>query len=88
MHVQPRARQGVAGGVLDGALRVRVTAAPADGRANRAVRRVLATALDVPASRVSLVKGARSRRKRVRIEGDAASLRLRVEALASLREAD
>lgn len=51
------------------ALHVRVTAPPAEGQANEACRDLLAKALDVPKSRLSLVRGAHSREKTFRIEG-------------------
>jgi uncharacterized protein YggU (UPF0235/DUF167 family) len=50
------------------ALRVRVTARPADGEANRAVTDLLAGALGVAASRIALVRGATSRDKLFRVE--------------------
>ena len=68
VRVQPRARQDEVVGWEDGTLRVRVTAAPRDGEANRAVTRVLADTFGVPASRIVLVRGAASRDKFFRIE--------------------
>lgn len=53
----------------NGALRVRVTAAPVDGAANDAVVRVLADALDVPRSSIEIVRGNRGRNKIVSIQG-------------------
>jgi uncharacterized protein (TIGR00251 family) len=53
----------------DGSLRLRVTAPPVDGAANAAVLRFLADALDVPRSRISLVSGEKSRRKRLVVAG-------------------
>jgi uncharacterized protein (TIGR00251 family) len=50
-------------------LRVRVRAAPVDGRANEALVRLLAAVLDVASSRVTIVAGASSRNKLVQIEG-------------------
>jgi len=47
--------------------RVHVTAAPEDGKANRAVVTLVAKALGVAKSRVTLVRGATSRDKLVRI---------------------
>lgn len=47
---------------------VRVTAAPADGRANEAVVVLLARALGVAKSRLTLVRGAASRDKRFRLD--------------------
>ena len=48
---------------------VRVTAPPVDGRANRAVCKLVAQRAGVAASRVSVVRGARSRDKLVAVEG-------------------
>ncbi len=53
----------------EGAIRLRVTAAPADGAANKAALKLLARTLGLPKGAVSLVSGAASRHKRVRIEG-------------------
>ena len=50
-------------------LRVRVAAPPADGRANESMIRLVAKALGVPPSRVTLVSGAQSRTKVVEVEG-------------------
>jgi len=50
-------------------LRLRVTAAPVAGAANAAVAQLLARALDVPPSAVSVVKGLQSRSKIVEIAG-------------------
>lgn len=86
VHVRPRSRREQAGGSRGGALGVRVRVPPADGQANRAVCRVLAEALGVPASAVQLIGGTRSRQKRVRIEGPARELAARVSALGGARE--
>jgi hypothetical protein len=50
-------------------LRVRVAAPPIDGRANEAMLRLLAKALGVPASNVTLASGAQSRIKLVDVDG-------------------
>ena len=79
VRVTPRAGRNEVVGVDDsGSLRVRVAAAPVDGAANRALVRLLAAALDVPASAITVVAGANGRQKRVRLQGlDAASLAVR-----------
>jgi uncharacterized protein (TIGR00251 family) len=70
VRVQPRAaRTGIAGWRADGALSVRVTAAPVDGQANAAVGALLAEALGVRASAVEIVRGATGRDKYVRVAG-------------------
>lgn len=69
LWVQPRASRNEILGFRDEWLRVRVTAAPTEGEANRLCREVLAEALAVPPSRVEILSGHRARRKRVRVEG-------------------
>jgi len=49
------------------ALAVRTTAPPEDGKANDAVLRLLAKALDRPVSSLELVRGAASRNKLIRL---------------------
>jgi uncharacterized protein len=74
VHVQPRAgRRGLTGRHGD-AVRIRVTAPPAEGRANEETARVLADALDVAPGAVTLIHGARSRHKRFVVRGDGAVL--------------
>ncbi len=69
VRVIPRAGRDVVAGERDGALLVRLAAAPVDGAANDALVRILAETLGVPRRAVTLVSGERSRRKRVRIAG-------------------
>jgi uncharacterized protein (TIGR00251 family) len=70
VRVQARAaRAGIVGWRPDGALGVRVTAAPVDGRANAAVGTLLAAALGVRSTAVQIVRGANGRDKYVRVEG-------------------
>jgi uncharacterized protein len=82
VRVQPRSsRDGIAG-VRDGALVVRVAAPPAEGRANEALLRYLASALDLPASVLRLQRGARGRDKLLFFEGLALEpLRARLQLL-------
>lgn len=70
VHVRPGGRRDAVEGIHDGVLAVRVIAPPADGRANDAVRRVLADAFAVRPGAVAIVSGASSRRKRVRVAGE------------------
>jgi uncharacterized protein len=63
-------------------LKVRVRARPIEGKANDALVRLVAEALDVSRSAVSLVQGDRSRIKRLEITGlDDDDLRRRLTAL-------
>jgi uncharacterized protein YggU (UPF0235/DUF167 family) len=64
-------------------LKVRVRAAPSDGAANEAVRRLLAKALGRPASAVSLEAGATARLKTFLITGEAESLARSLTALTN-----
>jgi uncharacterized protein (TIGR00251 family) len=69
VRVQPRAKSDSLVGLRDGVLIVRVTAPPLDGRANDAVRRLLAHVLDLRASSLTIVRGERARTKVVAIDG-------------------
>jgi uncharacterized protein (TIGR00251 family) len=77
--VQPRAGRDEIAGERDGAIVVRVTAPPVEGRANAALVKLLAKRIGVARGTVSVVRGRRSRDKLVRIEGlDAAESRRRL----------
>lgn len=52
----------------DGVLRVKLTASPVDGAANKQLRQLLATYYAVPISMVSIVRGHKSRMKCVAID--------------------
>jgi uncharacterized protein (TIGR00251 family) len=69
VRLQPRAARDEIVGLRDGVLVVRVTAPPIDGRANRALCKLVAQRAGVAASRVSVVRGERSRDKLVAVEG-------------------
>jgi uncharacterized protein len=69
VRLTPRADRDAVTGVRDGVVHVRVSAPPLDGRANEALRRLLAKALGVPPSRVSVVRGQGARDKVVRVDG-------------------
>jgi len=55
--------------VVDGKVKVWVTAAPVDGAANEAVRQLLAKAVQVAPSRVQIVRGHNGREKELAFEG-------------------
>ena len=69
VRLRPRGHRDELIGMRDGVLQARVTAPPVDGRANRALCRLIAKQLGVAPSRVSVVRGERSRVKLVRVEG-------------------
>jgi uncharacterized protein len=85
VKVQPKSRRpGIQGRSVSGlgpCLRIGVSEAAEDGRANRAVCAVLATVLQVPASAVIVTLGKTSRDKTVLVSGDAALLTERLEIL-------
>ena len=66
VRVTPGAR-GESLDIVDGRLLVKVRAKPEDGKANDAVRGLLALALGIPPSRVELLRGATSREKLFRV---------------------
>jgi hypothetical protein len=85
VKVQPRSRrpgvQGTAPSAGGERLRIGVSEPAEDGRANRAACTVLATALQIAPSAVSVSTGATSREKTLRVAGDAAALRTRLDTL-------
>jgi uncharacterized protein YggU (UPF0235/DUF167 family) len=79
VRVQARASSDALGGERAGALVVRVTAPPVDGRANAAVCALVARAAGVPKSAVTVVRGAGARDKLLEIRGlDEPTLRRRL----------
>jgi hypothetical protein len=83
IHVTPRSAKPGVGGWRTGAngreeLEVRVAEAPADGAANAAVVKLLATALRISRSEVTITAGATSRRKRVQLPLEAGEIRRRL----------
>jgi uncharacterized protein YggU (UPF0235/DUF167 family) len=67
LKVTPGARRQLLEQVGEG-FRVQVTAAPEDGKANAAVAALLAQALGVAKSRLTLLRGATSREKVFRLD--------------------
>lgn len=67
VRVTPGARR-AALDVVDGVIRISVTAPPEDGRATEAARAALAKALGVAKTRLTLVRGAAARDKLFRLD--------------------
>jgi uncharacterized protein (TIGR00251 family) len=85
IRVQPRASRAGLDAIDAGVLRLRVTAPPADGSANRAVVELLAATLGLARGRVTIARGESARHKLVRIAGAAAEvLRIRSMLVAAL----
>ncbi|MCI2400367.1 DUF167 domain-containing protein [Aliiroseovarius subalbicans] len=66
VRVTPKASRNAVEETTDG-LRVYTTSVPEGGKANSAVTKLLATALGVPKSRLTLVRGATSRDKTFKV---------------------
>ena len=85
VKVQPKSRrpgiQGRSNSSRGPCLRIGVNEAAEDGRANRAACTVLAEALDMPASAVTVTLGQTSRDKVFHVAGDASLLKTRLESL-------
>jgi uncharacterized protein len=71
VRVQPKSsREGIEG-VRDARLRVRVSVPPAHGAANARAIALIAAALSIARSRVSIVRGERSREKEIAVQNGA-----------------
>jgi uncharacterized protein (TIGR00251 family) len=78
VRVQPGSSRNEVAGQRDGVVVVRVTAAPVDGKANKAACKLLAEHCGIPPSHVEIIRGESRRDKVVRLggvdPGDAATL--------------
>lgn len=89
VHVTPRSGRDVVSGVRDDdrgrmEVAVRVTAAPTDGQANKAVCKLIAASIGVSKTSVSIVAGASSRRKTVVVDCPLADFEAWMAALPRL----
>jgi uncharacterized protein len=81
IRLTPRASRERLVPAAEGGFVAHVTAPPVEGAANDALCRLVAKAAGVAPSRVTVVRGHRSRRKVVRVDGvDEAALRARIGA--------
>jgi uncharacterized protein (TIGR00251 family) len=69
VRLRPRGSKDELAGMRDGVLQAKVTAPPVDGKANRALCKLIAKRLGVAPSRVGVVRGEKSREKVVRVDG-------------------
>jgi uncharacterized protein (TIGR00251 family) len=69
VHAQPGARSSGIAGEHGGALKIRIAAPAIENKANAALKAFIAEVLGVPMSSVTLLRGARGRRKSVEIRG-------------------
>jgi uncharacterized protein (TIGR00251 family) len=84
VHATAGSRRNHVGGQHDGALRVAVTAPADKGRANKAIGKLLATALGISARQIELASGATNRRKVFVVSDPPPDLENRVAELAAL----
>lgn len=80
VKVQPRASRDEIGPVVEGRLKVKITAPPVDGKGNAHLLRFLADQFGVANSRVQLLGGTSGRLKRIAIDRPArlpAGIRMR-----------
>lgn len=84
VRAQAGARKNGIIGIHAGRLKVAVTQAPEKGKANDALRRVLASELDIKSSQVTLLSGETSAQKRFLIAGvTIEQLRAKISALVA-----
>jgi hypothetical protein len=69
VRLRPRGRGDALIGFEGGVLQARVSAPPVEGRANKALCKLIAKRVRVAPSRVSVVRGEKGRDKLVRVEG-------------------
>jgi len=69
VHAQPGAKRTAIGGLHGGALKIRIAAPAADGKANTALLEFVAQLFAVPTRNVALKQGTGARRKLVEIYG-------------------
>jgi uncharacterized protein (TIGR00251 family) len=69
VKVHPRAKRNAITGELGGALKLSLTAPPAEGRANKACIEFFAKLLKAPSSSVTIAAGQSSRNKLIRVAG-------------------
>ncbi|MGA3212699.1 MAG: DUF167 domain-containing protein [Terriglobales bacterium] len=83
VRIHPRAKRDAFAGEHDGLLKVNLSAPPVEGKANEACIAFLAGALDARRSSITIVAGATSRQKVIRVSGATADdLRAKLQALS------
>jgi len=86
IKVIPRAGKTTLAGTRNGALLVRLAAAPVDGAANTELVAFLSQLLDIPKRHIVVIAGEKSRSKRVKVMGvSAAAIRERLNLAADGR---
>lgn len=71
IRVLPRSsRNEIVGNMADGTLKVKLTAAPVDGKANNALIELLAEHFKTSKSQIKIVRGGTSKNKTIEISND------------------
>jgi len=78
VRVQPKAGRNELAGIQEGRLKIRLTAAPVEGEANRECLKLLAKIFDIPKSDMEIVKGRKSRLKTILVRKHTADSLLRI----------
>lgn len=81
VRLTPKARAERIEGVVDGRLRIAVTAPPAENRANDALLRLLSRAWRIPRRDLTITAGGKSRDKVIEITGDPRELLPRLRTM-------
>lgn len=70
VKVIPRAKKNEISQVMaDGTIKIRLTAPPVEGKANKALIKFLATSLQIPTQDIEIISGSKSRNKVVLLKG-------------------
>ena len=69
IRVQPRSSRNLVSAIEGNALKVCITAPPADGEANAACIKLLSETLRIPKTRITIVSGHKNRNKRIQFTG-------------------
>lgn len=67
--IQPKASRDAFAGILNGELKITITAPPVDGKANEHLRRFLSRQFRTAAGNVTILRGETGRHKTVKITG-------------------
>ncbi|HEY5599433.1 MAG TPA: DUF167 domain-containing protein [Candidatus Manganitrophaceae bacterium] len=87
VRVKPNASRNEVESCAEGILRLKLTAAPVEGAANEALLKYLSSLLDIPKTRMEIVKGAHAKDKRVWIKDlQPAALARRLEEIAAAEQ--
>lgn len=69
IRVLPRSSKNeIVGEMADGTLKVKLTAAPVDGKANEALIALLAEHFDCPKTKIKIVRGQTSKNKMIEVQ--------------------